>query len=149
VLRTHLYNLAAYLYRSFESIAETRSEQKLLEVIAEIRQIAEVSKDFPLSLWIYGDETSKAFLQKWLEPLPSKEQIEHLFTLPHHRRTEREDRLPYRFDGEELALKQYRNKLAAYNRRKSWRSRTSNEKEPKPSQLLDQILAPLAFHQDP
>ena len=118
-VRTHLYNLAAYLYRSFESIAQTHfGEQGLLEIIAEICQIAQASEDFPLSLWIYGDETSKTFLQKWLAPLPSKEQIEHLFTLPHHQRTEREDRLPYRFDGEQPALERYRNELAAYNKRK-------------------------------
>ncbi len=126
VVRTHLYNLAAYLYRSFEPlVAEKRySEQLLLETIEELCQIAEASRNFPLSLWIYGDETSKTFLQEWLAPLPSKEQIEHLFTLPHHRRTEREARLPYRFDEEKPALKRYGNELAAYNKREKLAMRT-------------------------
>lgn len=73
-VRTHLYNLAAYLCRSFESLAQTSlGQQGVSEIIAEICQIAEAAAEFPLSLWIYGDESSKAFLQERLARLPSKE----------------------------------------------------------------------------
>jgi hypothetical protein len=118
VVRTHLYNLVAYLYRSFESLPEKihRSEAEFLAIIAETIEIAEASRDFPVSLWIHGDQTSKDFLDEWLAPLPSKEQIEHVLKLPHFRSIELE-RLPYRFDSEKQAMKRFRNELAVYNKR--------------------------------
>ena len=118
-LRTHLFNFAAMLYRSFEVLPEKlhRPEMDVAVLIAELNEIAEYSRAFPISLWIYGDDTSETFLKERVAALPTNEQIERLMELPHFLRTERE-RLSYRHDGEKVALKRVRNEEAAYNKRR-------------------------------
>ncbi|GAA5497211.1 hypothetical protein Rhal01_03404 [Rubritalea halochordaticola] len=118
VVRTHLLNLAAMLYRGFEELPEKFStdDDKTLRIIAELVEIAEYAEDFPVCLWIYGDETSKETLSEACERLPSVEQLEFLMSLPHSRRRERE-RLSYAHDEPRVALKRYRNELAAFNKR--------------------------------
>jgi hypothetical protein len=117
-VRTHLYNLAACLYRSFDLIPEKtgRTEADILAIISEVVEIAEYSRGFPISVWIHGDDTSKAFLDETLAGLPSTEQIERLTSLPHFRRQEME-RLPYAHNADTVALKRYRNEEAAFNKR--------------------------------
>src|SRR5439155_8185022 len=102
VVRTHLYNLVAMLYKHYETLPTSVrfDAEKLQAIIDEAIKIADHSRSFPVSLWIYGDETSKAFLNEWMDPLPPPEQLEHLLKLPHFRRMEIE-RLPYGFHAEE------------------------------------------------
>jgi hypothetical protein len=117
-VRTHLYNLAACLYRSFDLVPEKvrRTGAEVLAIISELVEIAEYSRAFPISLWIHGDGTSKALLDETLAGLPSTEQIERLVDLPHFRRLEME-RLPYAHNADTTALKRYRNEEAAFNKR--------------------------------
>jgi hypothetical protein len=123
-VRTHLYNLAAYLYRSFESLQTNlfMSPDHILATISELLEIAEYSRGFPISIWIYGDETSKALLDERLAELPSVDKIEALLRLPHFLQREVE-RLPYAHNVDDLALKRYRNEQAAFNKRKNERMR--------------------------
>ena len=120
LVRTHLYNLVAMLYKRYEALptAIRFDQEKLRATIDETISIAEYSRSFPASLWIYGDENSKAFLDEWIAPLPPPAGIEHLLKLPHFRRMEME-RLPYSYGAEEQALKRYRNELAAFKRKKT------------------------------
>jgi len=117
-VRTHLYNFAAMIYRGFDDFLGTcgLSEVDLQSFISEIVEISEYSREFPISLWIFGDETSKTFLDERLSPLPPTAQIEQLMKLPHFQRMETE-RLHYGFISEEQALKRFRNELADFNRR--------------------------------
>jgi hypothetical protein len=117
-VRTHLYNLAACLYRSFDVIRPkvARTDAEILAIISELVEIAEYSRSFPISVWIHGDGTSKAFLDETLAGLPSTEQIERLASLPHFRRLEME-RLPYAHNADTVALKRFRNEEAAFNKR--------------------------------
>src|SRR5215207_2317799 len=71
-VRTHLYNLAACLYRSFDLLPEKAgcTEADISAIISEVVDIAEYSRGFPISIWIYGDETSKSFLDERLAALP-------------------------------------------------------------------------------
>ncbi len=71
-VRTHLYNFAAMIYRGFDDFLGTcgLSEVDLQSFIREIVEISEYSREFPISLWISGDETSKTFLDERLSPLP-------------------------------------------------------------------------------
>jgi len=117
-VRTHLYNLAAMLYKGFEELPDEFSpdDDKTLRIIAELIEIAEYAEGFPVCLWIYGDETSRKELSQACERLPSAEQTEFLMSLPHSRRRERE-RLSYAHDEPRVALKRYRNELAAFNKR--------------------------------
>ena len=118
VVRTHLFNLAAMLYRGFEDLPGGLSEDAdtTLKIIAELLEIAEYAESFPVCLWIYGDETSKQELSEACGRLPSPEQTEFLMSLPHSRRRERE-RLSYAHDEPRVALKRYRNEYAAFNKR--------------------------------
>jgi hypothetical protein len=124
VVRTHLYNLAAYLYRDLESlpkkIHKTQSDiQKIiLELvdIAEYSKEAEYSKNYPFCVWIFGDTHSKLRLEETLNKLPTAEQADELLWLPHFRKLENE-RLGYAFNSDEAALKRYRNEEAAFNKR--------------------------------
>ena len=116
VVRTHLYNLAAMLYRGFETQPDRFSDSSTLEIIDELVEIAEYAESFPVSLWIFGDDTSKQELSDALKQLPTKEQLDFLHNLPHSRRRERE-RLSYAHDEPRVALKRYRNELAAFNKR--------------------------------
>jgi hypothetical protein len=117
-LQTHLYNLVSVLYRDFEALARSQAldAERLSVIIAELVEMAEYSAEFPVCLWAYGDETTRDFLQEWMAPLPSPEQITHFLSLPHMTRHDRE-RLPYRHSEPKMALKRYRNELAAFNRR--------------------------------
>jgi len=117
-VRTHLYNLAACLFRSFDVLPEKsgRTETDIRAIISEVVEIAEYSRGFPISVWIYGDDTSKAFLDETLAALPPTEQMERLMSLPHFRRLEME-RLPYAHNADKVALKRYRNEEAAFNKR--------------------------------
>lgn len=117
-VRTHLYNLAATLYRHFEDLTgeDEAKRERIPAVIGELTDIAEYSREFPICLLTYGDNTSREFLDEWLAPMPSAEQIAHLLKLPHMTRHESE-RVPYRHDAEKVALKRYRNELASHNRR--------------------------------
>lgn len=117
-LRTHLYNLLASFYQHYEElIAEGVATPEELElIIPELLEVAEYSREFPVSLWVFGDRTSREFLDEWMAPMPDAHQLEHLLKLPHMFRHARE-RLPYRYDDDKTALKRYRNALADYNRR--------------------------------
>jgi len=131
-VRTHLYNLAACLYRSFEALPEKlqRTDAQICAIISELVEIAEYSNAFPIAVWIYGDDTSKAFLEKTLAGFPPTEQIARLARLPHFMRLEME-RLPYAHVADELALERFRNEEAAFNKRKKDRmknqQRNANE----------------------
>lgn len=118
-VRTHLYNLAAGIYRNYESILEKEPviNGVLDEVISEAVAVAEYSVAFPICLWTYGDDTSRDFLNEWLAPMPTPEQAAHILSLPHMHRHERE-RLPYRCDADKVALKRFRNEQADFNRRR-------------------------------
>ena len=117
-LQTHLYNLAAVLYRDFEKLVgdDVSRSEHFLSIITELVELAEYSSTFPVCLWGYGDETTREFLDGWLAPLPSPEQMAHVLKLPHMTRHELE-RIPYRYSEPKLSLKRYRNELADYNRR--------------------------------
>jgi hypothetical protein len=117
-VQTHLYSLAAVLYRDFEALVrdDTSRSERLLTIIAELVELAEYSATFPVCLWAYGDETTREFLGGWLAPMPSPEQMAHVLKLPHMRQHELE-RTPYRYSEPKLSLKRYRNELADYNRR--------------------------------
>src|SRR5262245_2583839 len=54
-VRTHLYNLAACLYRSFDVIRTkvARTDAEILAIISELVEIAEYSRSFPISVWIH------------------------------------------------------------------------------------------------
>lgn len=117
-VQTHLYNLVSVLYRDFESLADSQAldAERLGVIIAELVEVAEYSAPYPVCLWAFGDETTRDFLQERMAQLPSPEQITHFLNLPHMTRHDRE-RLPYRHSEPKLALKRYRNELAAFNRR--------------------------------
>ena len=118
-LRTHLLNLVAMLYKHHDQVLEKlRMEAVALEgVIAELLAIVEASKSYPISLWTYGDETCKEWLEEKRAELPTAEQMGKFLDLPHFQRTRRE-RLHYRYIDEKMALKRYRNELADFNRRR-------------------------------
>ncbi|MDB6132951.1 MAG: hypothetical protein JWM59_1194 [Verrucomicrobiales bacterium] len=118
-VQTHLYNLASVLYRDFESwtVDGPHEVERYTAIITELVEVAEYSSSFPVSLWSFGDETTREFLDERLAPLPSSEQISHFLKLPHMTRHELE-RIPYRYSEPKLALKRYRNELAAFNRRR-------------------------------
>jgi hypothetical protein len=116
-VRTHLYNLAAMLYRSFESLSErTFNEISLRAIIEEVVEIAEYSREFSVCLWVHGDKISQCFLHEKLSALPTDGQMQIFLQLPHFLRWETE-RLPYRFNEEKPALARYRREFAAYNKR--------------------------------
>jgi len=140
-VRTHLYNLAAMLYKGMEELPDSfpADEEKLHRIIAELVEIAEYSKSFPVSLWIYGDETSKKALKEALSKMPSKEQLDFLLSLPHSYRRERE-RLSYAHNEPNTALKRYRNELAAYNKR----TKNSKKNEQRSQQEAEQNVDPNA-----
>lgn len=117
-IQTHLYNLCAMLYRTYEKLPETlRMEQHAVDLlISEIVDIAEYSENFTYCLWTYGDEASLESLQVRLEDLPSQEQLASYLTLPHSTRTQRE-RTPYRYISPIGALKRLRKEEAAKNKR--------------------------------
>lgn len=119
VIRTHLYDLAAVLYRDYEKIVDsgTFDPTSIQAVIAEIEAICEFTRSHPVCLWTYGDATSREFLDEWLAKMPSDAQVEHFLTLPHMSQHEQE-RLPYRHQADKVALKRFRNEVAEYNRRK-------------------------------
>lgn len=127
-LRTHLYNLAAALYRASETLVSGEgvesgySEDEIEAFVSELTKIAEHSKAFPISLWIFGDETTKSFLDSELARLPTSDHIRALIELPHFQRLEGE-RLAYGHDAEKPALKRFRNEEAAYNKRRKDRQR--------------------------
>ena len=118
VVRTHLFNLSAMLYRGFEELPDvfSSSNDSTEKIIAELVEIAEYAESFPVCLWIYGDQTSKQALSNACDKLPSIEQTEHLMSLPHFRRRERE-RLSYAHDEPKIARKRYRKELADFNKR--------------------------------
>lgn len=118
VVRTHLFNLAAMLYKGLEELPDEFSinDARTLKTIAEVIEIAEYAESFPVCIWIYGDQTSKEELSEACGKLPSIEQTEFLMSLPHSRRRERE-RLSYAHDEPRIALKRYKNELAAFNQR--------------------------------
>lgn len=118
-LQTHLYNLAAVLYRDFEKLAgeDLSRAENLQTIVTELVEIAEYSSAFPVCLWAYGDETTREFLAEWLAPLPSPEQMAHVLKLPHMTKHEQE-RIPYRYSEPKASLKRYRNQLADFNRRR-------------------------------
>jgi len=111
--------MVAMIYRGCDELPEMfpLDDERLHKIIDEVIEIAEYSRSFPICLWIHGDATSQAFLDKRRAPLPSSEEIEHLMNLPHYKQLE-SDRLPYCHDTEKLALKRYRRELAAFNKRK-------------------------------
>ena len=131
-VRTHLLNLAAVLYRSFEELPsllnKPECELPTADIITELVQLAEYSRAFPISLWIAGDATSKEALEQALGCLPDAEKIAYLMKLPHFVRIERE-RLPYNHDAEELALKRFRREEASYNKRMKERRKNEQRKE--------------------
>ena len=135
-IRSNLYNTAALLMQNVEKLCgdEERVEH-VFAVVAELLEISEYSKAFPICLWIFGDDTSKSFLDEWIQKLPPSLQIEALMQLPHFLRIERE-RLPYMSFCEEAALKRYRNEVAAYNKRNKQSHRSF-----KPAQDLTILLA--------
>lgn len=118
-LRTHLLNLMAMLYKHHDQLLEKLGldEAPLAGIIHELLAIVEASKDYPISLWIYGDETCKEWLDEKRAQLPSAEQMNEFIDLPHFQRTRRE-RLHYRHVCEDVALKRYRNELADFNHRR-------------------------------
>ena len=138
-IRANLYNTAALFLRNLEEIegfsGTEERVQNIFTLVAELIEISEYSKAFPICLWIYGDDTSKSFLDEWIQKLPPPDQIEGLMQLPHFRRIER-DRLPYMSFCEETSLKRYRNEVAAYNKRHKQSHRPF-----KPAQDLTILLA--------
>lgn len=118
-LRTHLLNLVAMLYKHHDLVLEQLrwTEHIFEQVTSEFLAIVDASKGYPISLWIFGDETSKSFLDEKRAELPTSEQMKAFLELPHFARTRRE-RPHYRYIDEKSALKRYRNELADFNRRK-------------------------------
>ncbi len=118
VIRTHLYNLAAVLYRDYEKLVEsgTFDSTSIRSVIHEIDAICEFTLKHPVCLWIYGDPTSREFLDEWLAKMPTDAQVVHFLNLPHMSQHELE-RLPYRHQADKVAMKRFRNEVAAFNRR--------------------------------
>ena len=118
-VQTHLYDLAAVLYRDFESLVgeDGSRTEHYIDIITELITICEYSSTFPVCLWAYGDETTRDFLAEWLAPLPSPEQMAHVLKLPHMTRHELE-RIPFRHSEPKMALKRYRNALADFNHRR-------------------------------
>jgi len=147
-VRTHLFNLAAMLYRGFDELPDdfSISDSTTLRTIAELVEIAEYAESFPVCLWIYGDDTSKQELLDACDKLPSIEQTEFLMSLPHSRRRERE-RLSYAHDEPRVALKRYRNELAAFNKRTKQAAKDAQRK-PKAEQDEDGQAA-AAFESKP
>lgn len=135
-VQTHLYNLASVLYRDFESLVGDDAErgERYMAIINELVDLSEYSSTFPVSLWAYGDDTTREFLAEWLAPLPTPEQMALVLKLPHMTQHELE-RIPYRYSEPKMALKRYRNELAAFNRRRKLatkneqRSRTTHEQD--------------------
>ena len=117
-VRTHLYNLASALYHHFDTLTKGESQRAecILAIIAEIVDISEYSREFPVCLWAYGDTSTREFLAERLASLPSTQQMENFLNLPHMTRHER-DRLLYRYSDDKVSLKRYRSELADYNRR--------------------------------
>lgn len=74
VVRTHLYNLAAALYRSYEILPELarKTEPDITAITTEVLEIAGYYRGFPLSLWISGDETSRESLAEKIAQLPGR-----------------------------------------------------------------------------
>jgi hypothetical protein len=125
-LRTHVLNLAAMLYKHHEQVLEMVAidESDLESIVQELLNIVEASKNYPICLWIYGDETSRQFLEERRSSLPPTDQMQALLDLPHFYRT-RKERLHYRYINDKAALARYRNELADFNRRK--KQRTKNQ----------------------
>ncbi|MBN8419065.1 MAG: hypothetical protein J0L73_09135 [Verrucomicrobia bacterium] len=117
-LRTHLLNLVAMLHKHHDLVLEQLkwTEEAFEQVTSEFLAIVDASKAYPISLWIYGDETCKAFLDEKRAELPTAEQMSAFIDLPHFARTRRE-RPHYRYIDEKMALKRYLNELADFNRR--------------------------------
>ena len=118
-LRTHLLNLVAMFYKHHDEVLEKLGwdEAAFEKTGQELLAIVEASRAYPISLWIYGDETSRDFLNERRSQLPSTEQMEQLLALPHFFRSQRE-RLHYRHINDKMALARYRNELAEFNRRR-------------------------------
>ncbi|GEP45550.1 hypothetical protein [Brevifollis gellanilyticus] len=142
-LRGHLLNLVAMFYKHHDEVLEKLEwdEAAFEKVAQELLAIVEASRAYPISLWIYGDETSRDFLNEWRSKLPPSEQIQQLFELPHFTRMNKE-RLGYHGTDDKIALARYRNELANFNRRKKLahknrqREASNNAKEPADSQSL-------------
>ncbi len=117
-VRTHLYNLASALYRHFDMLTkgEPQRARRILDIIGELVDISEHSREFPVCLWAYGDTSTRDLLTERLALLPSTKQMEHFLKLPHMTRHER-DRLLYRYSDDKISLKRYKNEMADYNRR--------------------------------
>jgi hypothetical protein len=128
-LRTQVLNLAAMLYKHHEVVVEKMAflETELASIIQDLLDIVEESKSYPVSLWIYGDETSKQFLTERRASLPPAEQMQAFLDLPHFCRT-RKERLHYRHINESAALTRYRNELADFNRRKKLQKKNLQRK---------------------
>lgn len=118
-LRTHLYNLAACLYRSYEEFKASPfvDSENLDLMISELVEIAEYSRSFPICIWSYGDSISAEAVLQTIKALPGDDQIGKLLSLPHFSRLERE-RLHYQYLSEESALKRFRTELGNFNKRK-------------------------------
>ena len=118
VVRTHLYNLVASLYKQFENLCkECRlSEAGLKSAIDELIKVAEHSRTFPISYWTYGDEISRSRLEERFSGLPSAQQIERLLGIPCFLRMQYE-RLPYCHDNENAAIIRLRTEEEAYKKR--------------------------------
>lgn len=131
-LRTHLLNLVAMFYKHHDHVLEQLQieETDFDKIVQELLAIVEASRDYPICLWIYGDETCKAFLGKWRAGLPSVEQMQKLLDLPHFFRTKKE-RLHYRYIDDKMALKRYRNELASFNQRKKL-AKKNRQRETRP-----------------
>jgi hypothetical protein len=118
-VQTHLYNLAASLYASYEKLEGESwgKDQKIDLIIGEAVDIAEYAKEFAVCVWTYGDSLSEELLKERLSGLPSEAATRRLLTLPHLERLESE-RLSYGFIAEGLAEKRYRRELGNFNKRK-------------------------------
>lgn len=136
-VQTHLYDLVSVLYRDFESLVggDASKEKYYLAIIAELVEICEYSSAFPVCLWSYGDETNREFVDEWLAPMPSPEQMAHVLKLPHMTRHERE-RISYRHGDPKISLKRYRNAQADFNRRRKLAAK--NEQRSLPGSLKSQ-----------
>ncbi|MGB0414518.1 MAG: hypothetical protein ACPGJU_08725 [Coraliomargarita sp.] len=119
-IRTHLGNLVAMLYRSFEGLCAKQDwqESTLNRIIEELKEIIEYSKEHPICLWTYGDDSSEYHLKETVDQLPSSEQISLLLNLPHMHQ-HRSERLSYRFVGdEEVTAKRIKREEASLNKRR-------------------------------
>ena len=125
-LRAHLYNLCAMLYQGFEELTDESKdhESQMNSTIHELVSIAEYSNEFPVCLWIHGDNESKLFLEEKLAALPPIEHIQAVLDLPHIQRMESEV-LGYAKADEKAALKRFRNEQATFNKRRKAASRVN------------------------